>query len=164
MGSERAWELWDSFYDIILAHATNEENSRFPDGFSVEIYKVLTNRCFDELLEFTFNESSHLAFQVLGWVILNNGAKMPDDVRRLILSHSGWEDEIVHIDCEEGRAERKKWLLDFQERVKNYVEGIPVKIPHETRRDVYKKNKSKIRLYLEKRQVRKRTKLLFKKK
>lgn len=164
MGSEKAWELWDSFYDIILAHATRQENLKFPNSFPKILYcEIINTRCFDELVEFTFKHGSRLAFQVFGWVILNNGVKMPEDIRELILAHSKWEDERDQIDNEKDRTERKRWLLDFQERVKNYVEGIPVRVPHETRRDVYRKNKSRIRLYIERRQVRKNTKKLFKK-
>lgn len=164
MGNEKAGELWNSFYDIILAHATDEENLKFPNSFPEELYAELINaRCFDKLVEFTFNHSSRLAFQVLGWVILNNGAKMPEDIKRLILANSEWEDERDQIEDEEDKAERKRWLLDFQEKVRNYVEGTPVKVPHETRRDVYEKGKSRIRLYIERRQVRKRTRKLFKK-
>lgn len=163
MGSERAFELWNSLYDIILAHATEEENLRFPNAFPKELYRELIDRCFSELIDFVFKDSSRLAFQVLGVLILNKGVKMPEDIRELILAHSEWEDERDQIDDEEDMAERKKWLLDFQERVKNYVEGIPIKVPHETRRDVYEKDKSKIRLYIEKKRVRKKTKQLFKK-
>ncbi len=88
---------------------------------------------------------------------------MPEDIRDLILAHSKWEDEEDQIDNEEGRVQRRKWLLDFQERIRNYVEGIPVKVPHETRSDVIKKHKGRIRYYIGRRQVRKRTKQLFKK-
>ena len=167
MGNDRAEELWDHLFDIAYSYATEEEFKKYHrevgDSYPHEFYRVLINRSFEELVEFVFKDSSRLAFQVLGVFIINKGASMPEDIRELILAHSEWEDERDKIDDDKDRVERKKWLLDFQERVRNYVEGIPVKVPHETRRDVYRKNKSRIRLYIERRQVRKNTKRLFKK-
>ncbi len=49
---------------------------------------------------------------------------MPEDIRESILEHSQWEDEKDQIKDKKGRNERKKWLLDFHERMKNYVEVV----------------------------------------
>ena len=168
LGNDRADELWDNLFDITYDHATPEEFRKYhkkrTDTYPHEFYERLVKRAYDDLIKFVFqHKNPRLAFQVLGVFILGYGAKMPEDIRKLILAHSKWEDELDQIDNEEGKVQRKKYLLDFQERVRNYVEGTPVRVPHETWRDVYKKSKSRIRLYLEKRQSRKNMKNLFKK-
>jgi len=127
-------------FDIAYTSATDEEFKKYHKGtrgvYPREFFNRLVKRSYDKLLKFVFNhQNPRLAFQVLGVFILNHGAKMSDDIRLLILTHSDWEAEQDQLMNKQDRAERKKWLLDFRERIENYVEGIPENIPHEMLRN-----------------------------
>jgi len=127
-------------FDIAYASATDKEfkeyHNQIADTYSKEFINQLVNRSYDKLLKFVFNHKyPRLAFQILGVFILSHGAGMPDDIRLLILAHSDWESERVQLKNDQDKVEREKWLLDFRERVENYIEGIPVNIPHETLQD-----------------------------
>ncbi|KKM72423.1 hypothetical protein LCGC14_1420690 [marine sediment metagenome] len=140
MGNIRADNLWSDLFHIAYKSATDEECKKYlkntTDVYPSEFFNQLVKRSYGKLLKFVFNHNNpRLAFQVLGVFILDYGLKMPDDIRRLILSHSDWESERDQLKNEQDRAEREKWLLDFKERIENYVEGISVNIPHETPRD-----------------------------
>ncbi len=135
----RADNLWDNLFDIAYKSATEDEFKKYhkdiTDTYPTEFLKQLVNRGFEKLLKFVFDhQNPRLAFQVLGVFILNYGLKMPDDIRVLILAHSDWGSEQHQLKNEQDKSERNKWLLDFRERVENYVEGSSVKIPYETPR------------------------------
>ena len=111
-GNERAEELSYELTDIMMEYATLEEKISLSDEYLNGIWRGLLERGFDEIVEWTINQNSRLAFQVLGEEIIFTGAKMPEDIKELILVHSEWEDEKDQLENEKDRAERKYYLYD----------------------------------------------------
>jgi hypothetical protein len=123
MGNTEAGSLYSDFLDIILSKLSLDEDKRY-EIIPKELYKeIINNRCYDELIKFASNKNSRLVFQVLGVFIMGYGARMNEELREIILSNSRWEDEEFQFTNEKDKAERKKYLFEFREKVETYQEG-----------------------------------------
>ena len=69
------------------------------------------------------------------------GAKMTENVRTLILEYSKWEDEKDQLTKKRDISERKKYLVDFREKAKNYKDGEKITIPIERLTEIMEKSK-----------------------
>lgn len=138
LGNKRAREIDDDIVLIMVDYITMEEVRKYNYEYPDDLRKEFFERAFDEIVSYVLEQNSRLAFQVLGWHILYHGAKMPEEIRELILLHSKWEDEQEQLNDAQDWVERKHWLLDFYENVKNYEEGIPIKIQLVTKSDIFK--------------------------
>ena len=137
MGCSKAFFYDATFFDYIYPFLTEGKgrNEPFPEKQFVSIIK----QKYDKLLDLVIKQKSRLAYQVFGVFLMRNGAKMTDDVRKLILKHSRWEDEEYQLIDSEDRLERLYYLSDFRERVIKYVEGVKTQVPHETSEEVVQK-------------------------
>jgi len=136
MGNKEAERYWDDYMTLMHNRITDQEykklfpehplgDIKFPDAFARE----LIDRCYNDLVNLACKQKSRLAYQVLGIFLMQFGGRMTQDVRRLILKNSEWKDERDQLITKQGKIERKKYLFDFREKVKNYKEGINTKIP-----------------------------------
>ena len=105
-------------------------------GFNVEDYaedksiltkKVLENH-FDKLLRIVHSINDHIAYLILGVLILNTGSAMPEDFRDLLVESADWKtDREKYIgkitDDKEFLELRKDILTNFQGKVRNYKTG-----------------------------------------
>lgn len=58
------------------------------------LYKDAINKYYDELLECVKSkENRRIAFQVFSVLLMEYGAKMTDNIKKLILEKSHWRDE-----------------------------------------------------------------------
>lgn len=132
MGNIEAEVMYGDFLDIILKKLTSTEQEEYDGIHKIvpdDIYTEIINyRCYDDLVEFAFKHNSRLAFQVLGVLIMEHGARMTEKLREFILSNSRWEDEAFQFKNEKDKRERKRYLFEFREKVKNYREGVITKI------------------------------------
>jgi hypothetical protein len=85
---------------------------------------------FDELLEIVERMNHHVAYLILGVLILKTGSKMPDLLREKLIESADWrrERELWKYADEEFLKERKEILLDFQEKIKNHKSGVTTDI------------------------------------
>ncbi len=56
-------------------------------------------------------------------------SKITDELRQTILKYSDWEYEKDQLKDEEDRDERKKFLGDFRNKIKNYDDTKVVRVP-----------------------------------
>lgn len=128
IGNLEGKEIYWEFLDIIIKKLTTEDQKKYKslyDPIPDDLYtEIINNRCYDELVEFASKKSSRLAFQVLGVLLTEHRAKMTEELRELILSNSKWEDEKYQLVNENDNTERKKYLFEFQEIIKDYREGV----------------------------------------
>ena len=61
---------------------------------------------------------------------------MTEDVKKVILKNSRWNDDRRQLKIKKDKTERKKYLLDFREKILTYKSGKKVKIPIESVTDV----------------------------
>lgn len=145
MGNEKAWEFWDRFFDLCHDHLTDEEVYKYPENLPNEILCILVERCYKELIGLAFLQKSRLSFQVLGYFLMSYGAKMTEDVKKLILKNSQWKDDRTFLKDKKDRLERKKYLFDFRKKILNYKSGTKVKIPVESVTQVCDRELNKVR-------------------
>ncbi|MFW9939458.1 MAG: hypothetical protein ACFFFT_00360 [Candidatus Thorarchaeota archaeon] len=139
-GNREAQRISNELTNIVLGYATSGEKQRYPDGYPDKFWRKLLERSFDEIVKWVINQNSRLAFQILGEEIMFLGARMPEEIRELILLHSEWEDEQGQLDNKKDQDERKYYLLDFREKIKNYKEGMSINIPRKTKREIFEKH------------------------
>jgi len=136
-GNKEARRLSYELTGIMMNYATPEEKKQYTARYPNKLWRKFLEIGFDEIIEWVFEQGSRLAFQILGEEIMYNGAKMPEEIRELILLYSEWEDEEDQLKDEKDRLERKYFLLDFREKVKYYKEGVPINIPRKTQREMF---------------------------
>ncbi|MFX1501421.1 MAG: hypothetical protein ACFFDH_10715 [Promethearchaeota archaeon] len=132
-------EIDDDIVLIMIKYITKEERKKFDYEYPDKLRKEFFERAFDEIVSYVLEQNSRIAFQVLGWNILFYGAKMPEEIKELILLHSEWKDEMDYLENSEDFVERQHWLSDFYEKVKNYKEGVPIKIQFFTKSDIFER-------------------------
>ena len=125
MGCSQAFYYWSYFFDIL--EDEEEVLEKFPDSK----VKDLIEEKYERLVSFAIELKSRLAFQVLGVLLMNYGAKLTNALRKLILIYSRWEDEKDQLFDEKDRLERFYYLSEFRKTIKSYKGGIPTKIPWE---------------------------------
>jgi hypothetical protein len=125
-GNKEADHIWSDFMDIILKKLSLEESYRPSDDFLAE---VINTRAFKDLLNYVESKKSRLPYLIFGVLLMQFGAKMPSELKKPVLEYSCWEYEEHQFIAEKDKQERKKYLLDFRERIKNYRDGIATNIP-----------------------------------
>lgn len=126
LGSKEAESIWFNLMDIVLRRISLEESFRPSNDF---IALVINNRALLDLMDYAKNYGSRLSYLVLGAFLMEFGSKMPSNLRELILEYSRWEYEEFQFVSETDKEIRKTYLLDFQEKIQHYHEGIGVSLP-----------------------------------
>jgi len=88
-------------------------------------YKISADQGLDDLTKFIERIGSRLAFQVLGFFLMQIGANISDKLKKLILENSELKDDLPYLKKKKHQEERTKYLLDFHKKIKNYESGNP---------------------------------------
>ena len=80
---------------------------------------------------------------VLGCFLMLNKGKITEELRQTILKYSDWEYERDQLKNKKDRKERKRFLNDFCEKIKNYDGTKVVKVPFYTVTRVINEKKAK---------------------
>lgn len=139
LGNKKATEIDDEIVFIIGKYITKDEKEQYNYEYPENLERLFFERAFDEIVWYILQQNSRIAYQVLGWNILFYGAKMPEEIRELILLNSKWEDEQEHLEDDDDWVERRHWLSDFYEKIESYKEGNPVKVKLVTKNEIFKK-------------------------
>ncbi|MFX0022513.1 MAG: hypothetical protein ACFE9S_09295 [Candidatus Hermodarchaeota archaeon] len=144
LGCDEAMDYFYEYTKMIRKALTQDESEKYPGGkIPYDFKKTLIERSYERLLNYAYKQKSRLAFIVLGENIMTYRAKMTEDLRNLILKYSDWKYEKDQLENEEDRLERKHFLDDFREKIKNYDGSKPVKIPLYTVTRVINERKEK---------------------
>jgi len=142
-GNDEASSLnWD-FIEIKNSYHTPEENKKHPKKIPNSMHKVLIERFFDHLVAHANKKKSRLAFMVLGCFLMLNKGKITEELRQTILKYSDWEYERDQLKNKKDHKERKRFLNDFCEKIKNYDGTKVVKVPFYTVTRVINEKKAK---------------------
>ncbi len=128
-GNDEASSLNSDFIDIMIDHLTPEEDKKFPISVPESMDTILIERAYDQLIAHAYTKKSRLAFMVLGCFLMRYKSKITKELRQTILKYSDWEYEKDQLKDEEDRDERKRFLDDFREKIKNYDGTKVVKVP-----------------------------------
>ena len=128
-GNNEASKLNSDFIDIMIDHLTPEEDKKFPRNIPESLDTILIERAYDQLVAHAYVKKSRLAFMVLGCFLMLHKNKMTEDLKKTILKYSDWKYEKDQLKDEKDRKERKKFLDDFREKIKNYDGTKVVKVP-----------------------------------
>jgi len=131
-GNDEAWHLSSDCIDIMIDHRTPEEEKKYPRNIPSSMDKILIERAYDKLVAHAYEKKSRLAFIVLGVFLMLHKSKITEELRQTILKYSDWEYEKDQLKSEEDREERKKFLDDFREKIKEYDGTKVVKVPFYT--------------------------------
>jgi len=88
-------------------------------------YRISAIQGMQKLIGFINSIESRLAFQVLGFFLMQVGANISDELKQLILKNTEWKDDAPYLIKRKHQEERKKLLYEFREKIKNYISGIP---------------------------------------
>jgi len=133
-GNWRALDYYeDLFYFCSRSNTSEEDNLIKENGYLIpkEIWISLIDRCYDKLINFVKDQKSRLAYLVLGMFLMRHDGKMTKEIRKKILHYSNWEFEKHQFKSNEEKRIRMKYLLEFQEKVRKYVEGVNTRITEE---------------------------------
>lgn len=103
-------------YALLSSNHTPERAKKILIDFDT----VLINRCYDELVNFAKDQYSRYAYQALAIFLMEHGAKMTDNLKKLVLNNSLWKDERHKLKERCERIRRKKYLFDFRAKVLDY--------------------------------------------
>lgn len=129
LGSDEASRLNSDFLDIKIDHLTPEESKKYPISIPENMHGILIERAYDQLIAHAYAKRSRLAFMVLGCFLMRYRIKITEELKQVILKYSDWEYEKDQLKNEIDREERKKFLKDFNEKIKNYDGTKVVKVP-----------------------------------
>jgi hypothetical protein len=132
LGNDEASNLNSDFIDIMIDHLTPEEDKKFPRDIPESMDTILIERAYNKLIAHSYKKKSRLAFMVLGCFLMRYKSKITEELRQTILKYSDWEYEKDQLKNEKDRKERKKFLDDFREKIKNYDGTKVVKVPFYT--------------------------------
>ena len=128
-GNDEASSLNSDFIDIKIGHLTPEEDKKYPRNIPESMDTILIERAYDHLVAHAYVKKSRLAFMVLGCFLMLHESKMTEDLKQTILKYSDWEYEKDQLKEGKDRDERKRFLDDFREKIKNYDGTKVVKVP-----------------------------------
>ena len=128
-GNDEASALSSDFTDIKIDHCTPEEDKKYPRSVPESMHEVLIERAYDQLIAHAYKKKSRLAFMVLGCYLMLYKSKITEGLRQTILKYSDWEYDKDQLKDERDREERKKFLDDFRDKIKNYDGTKVVKVP-----------------------------------
>ena len=132
LGNDEASKLDSDFIDIMIGHLTPEENKKYPINVPESMDTILIERAQDQLITHAYKKKSRLAFMVLGCFLMLYKSKITEELRQKILKYSDWEYEKDQLKDEKDRNERKRFLDDFRNKIKNYDGTKVVKVPFYT--------------------------------
>lgn len=143
LGNSTGSKIYGAFIDIIIASLTPEEINNLSKILTKDKYlKDYIEKCYDTLVSYAFKTESRLGFQALGVFLMKHGAKMTTNLKKLVLKYSKWKDECRQFNYKKDRAERKKFLFDFREKVLLYETGKKTKVFNETVEDIAEKKEA----------------------
>ena len=128
-GNDEASTLSSDFTDIKIDHCTPEEDKKYPRSVPENMHEVLIERAYDQLIAHAYKKKSRLAFMVLGCFLMLYKSKIIEELRKTILKYSVWDCEKDQLKDERDRDERKRFLDDFREKIRNYDRTKVVKVP-----------------------------------
>lgn len=128
-GNDEASSLNSDFIDIKIDHLTPEEEKKYPISVPESMDTILIERAYDQLIAYAYTKKSRLAFMVLGCFLMLYKSKITEELRQTILEYSGWGYEKDQLKDEKDREERKRFLDDFRNKIKNYDGTKEVKVP-----------------------------------
>lgn len=115
------WRYYDRFEDLIDTRLTQDDKESMKSSITFQEHKDLrrgiVERCYDDLIELAYRFNSRLAFQVLGFLLMEGGVKISDGLKGLILENSRWRDERDNLKDREDRIKRKKCLFQFRAEI-----------------------------------------------
>lgn len=90
--------------------------------------KSLLESHLDELIKIVDNMNHHVAYLILGVLILKTGSQISDNLREKIIKAADWKYDqdnyiLKNTDDKEFLELRKKILINFQELIQNYKPG-----------------------------------------
>ncbi len=138
-GNWKAIHYCGDLFEFCLRAKTNVEREKLKNNEIdiIQIMSSLIDRCYDKLIHFVREQNSRLAYMVLVVFIMKFGGKMPKEIRDEILYYSQWEYEEHQLKTVEEKQLRKKYLIEFREKIKGYVDEIPTLVSEKTLSDVY---------------------------
>jgi hypothetical protein len=116
----------DKFNNLVRV----KRDQNFQSKILLNFNRYLIERCYKELVSKAKEIGSRYAFQALGIFLMENGAKMTDEIRRLILENSRWRDERNKNLSRQEKIKRRKDLINFQAKILEYKEGNMVFISY----------------------------------
>ena len=128
-GNDEATVLNCDFFEIEDSFCTPKEDEKYPKLTPSWMHKILIERAYDSLVDHAYKSKSRLAFMVLGCFLMYYKGKMTEELRQIILKYSDWEYEKDQLKSKKDRKERKRFLDDFREKIKNYDGTKVVKVP-----------------------------------
>ncbi len=127
-GNDEASGLNSDFIDIKIDHLTPEEDKKYPINIPESMDTILIERAYDQLIAHAYTKKSRLAFMVLGCFLMRYRIKITEELKQIILGYSDWEYEKDQLKNKKDRDERKRFLDDFREKIKNYDGTKVVKV------------------------------------
>lgn len=119
-----SWRYYDRFEDLIGTRLTQADRESMKSGITFQehedLRRSIIERCYDDLIELAYRLNSRLAFQVLGFLLMEDGVKITDELKGLILGNSRWRDERHNLKDKEDRIKRRKCLFQFRAEVLMY--------------------------------------------
>lgn len=143
MGNNEASSLACDFIEIKNSYIDPEEDQKHPKEIPKSLQRVLIERSYEGLVSHAYKKKSRLAFMVLGCFLMQRKSRITEELRHEILKYSDWEYEKDQLKNEKDRKERKKFLSDFREKIKNYDGSKKVKVPFYTVTRVINEKKAK---------------------
>jgi len=142
-GNSEASNLTCDFLKIMNSYLTPREIEKYPKETPRCLWKTLIERAFEPLISHAYRQNSILAFLVLGGFLMLYRSKMTKELKQVILEHSDWKHEKDQLRNAKDREERKKFLDDFREKIKNYDGSKVVKLPFFTVSRIINEKKEK---------------------
>ncbi len=142
-GNDEASKLNSDFIDIMIDQLTPEESKKYPISVPKSMDTILIERAYGQLIAHAYAKKSRLAFMVLGCFLMRYRIRITEKLRETILKYSDWEYEKNQLKNERDRDERKNFLDDFREKIKNYDGTKVVKVPFYSVTRVIKEKREK---------------------
>jgi len=138
-GNWRALRFCEDLLRFCSRAKTDDERKKVRDNEIelTELMSLLIDRCYEKLINFAQDQNSRLAYLVLGVFLMEFGGKMTKEVKEDILKYSDWKYEVHQFKTVEEKELRKKYLIEFREKIKGYVDGVHTLVSEKTLSDVY---------------------------
>ena len=120
---------WD-YIRIKNSFLTPRERKKYSKKIPKDMQRVLIERAYNALVTYAHEKNSRLALMVLVCFIMLYRGKIPEELRQTILKYSDWEYEKDQLKKRRDRKERKSFLIDFRDKIKNYDGSKEVKVPY----------------------------------
>ncbi|MFW9970604.1 MAG: hypothetical protein ACFFDF_10410 [Candidatus Odinarchaeota archaeon] len=122
-----SWSYHDKFEDLIENLLTPADKARIDSGLGLLEYEALrkevVEKYYNKLVEFARQQDSRIAFQILGYLLMDYGVNIKDETKKLILENSRWRDERHNLRKREDRTKRRNYLLKFRAEILDCNQG-----------------------------------------